>query len=63
MSSALGALSREQAEVIQGSYFGHESASQMAERLRIPVGTVKSRLRAALQQLQRLFVEEPGGEP
>lgn len=49
---ALEELSSEQAEVVRASYFQHESASQTAERLGIPVGTVKSRLRAALTHLQ-----------
>jgi RNA polymerase sigma-70 factor (ECF subfamily) len=43
----------EQVEVVRASYFQHESASQTAARLGIPIGTVKSRLRAALQHLQR----------
>jgi RNA polymerase sigma factor (sigma-70 family) len=57
---ALGELPKEQAEVVRASYFQHESAAQTAVRLGIPIGTVKSRLRAALQQLQRSVFE--GGE-
>jgi RNA polymerase sigma-70 factor (ECF subfamily) len=61
VAAALEALPMDQAEVVQASYFLHESASQTAARLAIPVGTVKSRLRAALSQLrQRVFAgEEP----
>jgi RNA polymerase sigma-70 factor (ECF subfamily) len=59
--AALSELPEEQAEVVRGSYFLHESASQLAARLAIPIGTVKSRLRAALQHLkQRAF---DGREP
>jgi RNA polymerase sigma-70 factor (ECF subfamily) len=50
---ALTGLSPEQADVIRASYYQHESASQTAARLGIPIGTVKSRLRAALTQLAR----------
>ena len=50
---AMTTLPSEQADVIRASYFQHESASQTASRLGIPIGTVKSRLRAALIQLQR----------
>jgi RNA polymerase sigma-70 factor (ECF subfamily) len=56
---ALQGLPSEQVEVVRASYFRHESASQTAARLDIPIGTVKSRLRAALQHLQRQ-VFEPG---
>jgi RNA polymerase sigma-70 factor (ECF subfamily) len=54
---ALGEMPREQAEVVRGSYFAHESATEMAERLRIPVGTVKSRMRAAMQFLHRRVLD------
>ncbi|MFT3923116.1 MAG: sigma-70 family RNA polymerase sigma factor [Myxococcales bacterium] len=64
VNAALEELSAEQAEVIRGSYFAHESASQIATRLGIPTGTVKSRLRAGLQHLQeRLFARAKRGAP
>jgi RNA polymerase sigma factor (sigma-70 family) len=50
---ALGEMPAEQAEVVRGSYFAHESASEMAARLQIPIGTVKSRMRAAMAFLHR----------
>src|SRR5690606_29600426 len=37
VEAALEELPREQAEVVRGSYFTHESAAQMAERMRIPI--------------------------
>jgi RNA polymerase sigma-70 factor (ECF subfamily) len=52
----------EQVEVVRASYFQHESAAQTADRLGIPIGTVKSRLRAALLHLQRR-VFDVGGTP
>ena len=62
VTAALSELSEEQAEVIRGSYFAHESASQIAARLQIPTGTVKSRLRAGLIHLQeRLFAGSKAG--
>jgi RNA polymerase sigma factor (sigma-70 family) len=65
VTAALSELSAEQAEVIRGSYFSHESASQIAARLKIPTGTVKSRLRAGLAHLQeRIFVSaKPEARP
>jgi RNA polymerase sigma factor (sigma-70 family) len=62
VEAALGELPSEQAEVVRGSYFAHESASQMAARLQIPIGTVKSRMRAAMAFLHRR-VFDGGGAP
>jgi RNA polymerase sigma-70 factor (ECF subfamily) len=61
VEQALGEMPQEQAEVVRGSYFAHESASEMAERLRIPIGTVKSRMRAAMAYLHKRVFE--GGQP
>jgi RNA polymerase sigma-70 factor (ECF subfamily) len=61
MLAELAELPAEQAEVVRGSYFGHETASELSARLNVPLGTVKSRLRAALAALRtRLGL---GGEP
>jgi RNA polymerase sigma-70 factor (ECF subfamily) len=61
VGAAMSSLPVEQADVVRASYFQHESASQTAARLGIPIGTVKSRLRAALTHLQRSVFD--GGEP
>ena len=61
VGAAMSSLPIEQAEVVRASYFQHESAAQTAARLGIPIGTVKSRLRAALTQLQRSVFTR--GEP
>jgi RNA polymerase sigma-70 factor (ECF subfamily) len=45
-------LPRAQQEVVKGVYFQEMSQEQLAEHLNIPVGTVKSRLRLALQKLR-----------
>ena len=41
-----------QREVVRGVYFQDMSQEQLAHQLNIPVGTVKSRLRLALQKLR-----------
>jgi RNA polymerase sigma-70 factor (ECF subfamily) len=46
-----------QRDVLLLSYFEDLSASEIAERLDIPVGTVKSRTRAALATLRSLLAE------
>jgi RNA polymerase sigma-70 factor (ECF subfamily) len=45
-------LPRAQQDVVKGVYFQEMSQEQLAEHLNIPVGTVKSRLRLALQKLR-----------
>lgn len=51
-----------QREVVLLAYFEDLSSAEIAEQLSIPVGTVKSRMRAALSALRRRFVEEPSGD-
>lgn len=60
VAGALAELPQEQAEVVRGSYFQHESASEMAARLKLPIGTVKSRLRAAMIYLHKRVFEGGG---
>jgi RNA polymerase sigma-70 factor (ECF subfamily) len=54
---ALSSLPADQAEVIRLSFFEDRPHSQIAEDLKIPLGTVKSRVRLAMMRL-RAFVEE-----
>jgi RNA polymerase sigma-70 factor (ECF subfamily) len=54
---ALTALPAEQAEVIRLSFFEDRPHSQIADDLKIPLGTVKSRVRLAMARL-RALVEE-----
>ena len=49
---ALGSLSREQAKVIELSFFGDKSHADIADQLDLPLGTVKSRIRLALGKLK-----------
>ncbi len=53
--AALAALPVEQAEVIQLSFFADKPHAQIAEELRLPLGTVKSRLRLAMGRLRGLL--------
>jgi RNA polymerase sigma-70 factor (ECF subfamily) len=49
---ALGCLPAEQREVIELGYFARLSQSQIADRLGLPLGTVKGRSRLALRRLR-----------
>lgn len=52
VSVALAQLSPEQRQVVQLSFFEDRPHSEIAERLDLPLGTVKSRLRLALIKLR-----------
>jgi RNA polymerase sigma-70 factor (ECF subfamily) len=49
---ALGALPAEQREMIQLSYFDGLSHGEIAQRTKLPLGTVKTRLRLAHKKLE-----------
>ncbi|MEO1089209.1 MAG: sigma-70 family RNA polymerase sigma factor [Pseudomonadota bacterium] len=59
--AALLALPPSQAELIRVSFFEEASHSALAERFALPLGTVKSRLRLALQKL-RAALDDGSGE-
>jgi RNA polymerase sigma-70 factor (ECF subfamily) len=59
---ALLALPDEQRQAVQLAYFGGLSCQQIAERTQVPLGTVKGRMRLALQKLRRLLRTEGLGE-
>jgi RNA polymerase sigma-70 factor (ECF subfamily) len=48
----LETLSEEQRQVVRLSFFEERPHSEIAERLNLPLGTVKSRLRLALTKLR-----------
>lgn len=50
---ALQALPREQADLLHMAYFEHRSQSEIGVALGLPLGTVKSRTRLALERLRR----------
>lgn len=57
---ALAGLSRTQREVIVLAYYGGYSQREIAERLHIPLGTVKSHTLTGMRRLQRLSANPPG---
>lgn len=57
---AMAKLPENQREVLQRSYFAEETQSEIAESLKTPLGTVKSRLRLALTKLKTLIDEDLG---
>jgi RNA polymerase sigma-70 factor (ECF subfamily) len=60
LHAALAALPEEQSTVILLSYFAGMSATEIAERVGIPTGTVKSRTAAAMQKLRKALREATG---
>ena len=57
VQSALSQLPPDQRQALELAYYGGLSQSELAERLGVPVGTVKSRMFAALAKLRDLLVE------
>jgi RNA polymerase sigma-70 factor (ECF subfamily) len=54
-------LPPEQKEILQLAYFGGLSQSQIAEKLSQPLGTVKTRMRRAMERLRLALREFAGG--
>ena len=54
---ALVSLPAEQRRTVEMTYFGGLTISEVASNMSVPVGTVKSRLRLALQHLRRRLAE------
>jgi RNA polymerase sigma-70 factor, ECF subfamily len=55
--SALAQLGQDQRRVLELAYFEGLSCSEIAERIAIPVGTVKSRIAAGLERLRSGLVD------
>lgn len=53
LAQALESLPEEQAELIRKSFFEDKSHAQIAKETNIPLGTIKSRIRLALQRLRQ----------
>jgi RNA polymerase sigma-70 factor, ECF subfamily len=56
--AALAQLPPDQKEALQLAYFGGYTQSQIAELLKQPLGTIKTRLRLALQKLREFLYKE-----
>lgn len=56
---ALSALSPEQQTIVRLSYFSEKSQTEIADELGIPLGTVKSRTRLAMNRLRALLEDKP----
>lgn len=57
VTRAIGGLPEEQKRVLGLAYFKGYSHSEIAQSLALPLGTVKTRIRAAMQQLKAALVE------
>jgi len=55
---AVATLPTEQRSALELAYFEHLSQAQIAERLAIPLGTIKSRLAMAVRKLHAAMVTE-----
>lgn len=51
LSDALSALPPEQADLIRRAFFEEKSHAQIAQETKIPLGTIKSRIRLGLERL------------
>jgi RNA polymerase sigma-70 factor (ECF subfamily) len=54
---AMSTLPAAQSEVIEKAYFEDKSHQEIADELGVPVGTVKSRIRLALQRMHASFLQ------
>lgn len=52
LRTALGTLPQAQRDLIEKAYFGDLSHSEIAEKTGLPLGTIKSRIRLALERLR-----------
>jgi len=57
--AALETLPAEQRDVILRAYYGHRTLAEVAQDTGVPLGTVKSRLAAALRRLHSTLSEGP----
>ncbi|MDV7141229.1 sigma-70 family RNA polymerase sigma factor [Tropicimonas sp. TH_r6] len=53
LGAALAELPEAQRKLVEAAYFGDLSHGEIAEKTGIPLGTIKSRLRLALEKLRR----------
>lgn len=61
--AAVNELPTEQREAISLAYFEGYTQREISERTRVPLGTVKGRIRLGMQKLKGLLAEVESGEP
>ena len=61
VAAAMRSLPPEQVDALRGAYFQGQTLNQVAEQQKVPLGTVKTRVRLALERLRRLV--GPGDVP
>jgi RNA polymerase sigma-70 factor (ECF subfamily) len=59
LRAALAELPAEQREIVRLSFYSERSHGEIAETLKIPLGTVKSRLRLAMARLRTALEDTP----
>jgi RNA polymerase sigma-70 factor (ECF subfamily) len=52
LAEAIASLPDKQRDLIQRAYFGDLSHAEIAEQTGLPLGTIKSRIRLALERLR-----------
>ncbi|MEM9425796.1 MAG: sigma-70 family RNA polymerase sigma factor [Pseudomonadota bacterium] len=55
LAEAIASLPEKQRDLIQRAYFGDLSHAQIAEETGLPLGTIKSRIRLALERLRHVM--------
>jgi len=61
VQAALAQLPPDQREALELAYYGGLTQSELAERLGVPLGTIKSRMFAGLSKLRDLLEDGEGG--
>ena len=58
LQDALNQIPAEQRELLELAYFKGYSQSDLAEKLELPLGTVKTRMRSGMKKLQSIVIED-----
>ncbi len=58
LRSALTSLTADERQAIEAAYFSELTYAEVAERLNMPPGTIKTRIRSGLQKLRRVLAGE-----